>query len=222
VLADAGVPLTAEWVAVSIDAGSTPASVDALIAGLSDEFPAANVETADEFRERIVGMVDEVLTVVSVVVALAVIVALIGITNTLALSVFERTRELGLVRAVGMTRRQLRRMVRFEAALVATFGAVLGVGLGLVFGWGVATALPASFVSTTAIPFGSIVVLVIVAGSAGVVAAWLPARRAGKLNVLDAIDAPGGDLCVGWRHVSSFPGLGKRPLDLTRRLHGAM
>jgi putative ABC transport system permease protein len=124
---------------------------------------------------------------VNVMVALAVIIALIGIANTLALSVFERTRELGLVRAVGMTRRQLRRMVRFEAALVATFGATLGVGLGMLFGSGVVAALPASFASSLSIPVVQIVVLMVVAATAGVVAAWLPARRAGRLDVLDAI-----------------------------------
>ncbi len=187
VLATAGVPQTAEWLAVSVSDGASPAAIEALVTSLSDEFPAANVETSDEFRARIVGTIDQILTMVNVMVALAVIIALIGIANTLALSVFERTRELGLVRAVGMTRRQLRRMVRFEAALVATFGAVLGVGLGLFFGWGLVVAMPRSFAATTAIPFGNIVVLMIVAAMAGVVAAWLPARRAGKLNVLDAI-----------------------------------
>ena len=187
VLADAGQPQTLEWLALSITDGASPEAVDGLIASLGNEFPAANIETGDEFRERVTGMVDELLTMVNVMVALAVVIALIGIANTLALSVFERTRELGLIRAVGMTRRQLRRMVRFEAALVATFGAVLGVGLGLFFGWGIATALPSTFASSTSIPVGNIAVLMIVAALAGVVAAWLPARRAGKLNVLDAI-----------------------------------
>ena len=186
-LAEAGVPQTAEWLAVSLADGASSAAIDALITDLSNEFPAANIETSDEFRTRVVGMIDEVLTMVNVMVALAVIIALIGIANTLALSVFERTRELGLMRAVGMTRRQLRRMVRFEAALIATFGAVLGVGLGMFFGWGLVAALPESFAATMAVPFGSIIVLMIVAAAAGMIAAWLPARRAGKLNVLDAI-----------------------------------
>ena len=97
---------------------------------------------------------DDTLAIVNVMVALAVIIALIGIANTLALSVFERTRELGLVRAVGMTRRQLRRMVRFEAALVATFGAVLGVGIGLLFGYGVVGALPESLATRCLDPHG--------------------------------------------------------------------
>ena len=187
VLTKAGVPQTAEWLAVSIIDGASPAAIDALVTNLSNEFPAANIDTSDEFRTRILGMIDEVLTMVNVMVALAVIIALIGIANTLALSVFERTRELGLMRAVGMTKRQLRRMVRFEAALIATFGAVLGVGLGMFFGWGLVVAMPEAFAATTAVPFGSIIVLMIVAAAAGMVAAWLPARRAGKLNVLDAI-----------------------------------
>ena len=102
-------------------------------------------------------------------------------------TIFERTRELGLIRAVGMTRRQLRRMVRVEAALVATFGAVLGVAVGLLFGWGIVSALPESLTSTLSIPVANIVILMIIAGVAGVVAAWLPARHAGRLNVLDAI-----------------------------------
>ena len=187
VLAGAGVAQTAEWLAVSIADGAAPADVDALVASLSDEFPYASVETAAEFRQRVEGMVDKVMTMVNVMVALAVIIALIGIANTLALSVFERTRELGLVRAVGMTRRQLRRMVRLEAALVATFGASLGVGLGLLFGFGVVAALPASFASGLSVPVVPIVVVVLVAALAGVAAAWLPARRAGRLDILDAI-----------------------------------
>ena len=117
-------------------------------------------------------MVDQVLTMVNVMVALAVVIALIGIANTLALSVFERTRELGLVRAVGMTRRQLRRMVRYEAALVATFGATLGVGLGLLFGFGVVTALPASFASGFSVPISQIAIVMLVAAER---------RRGGRL-----------------------------------------
>ncbi len=187
VLTGAGVDPTAEWLAVSIADGASPAAVDSLVTGLSNEYPYASVETAKQFRQRVQGKVDQVMTMVNVMVALAVIIALIGIANTLALSVFERTRELGLVRAVGMTRRQLRRMVRFEAALVATFGASLGVGLGLLFGSGVVSALPVSFASQLSVPIVPILVLMLVAAVAGVAAAWLPARRAGRLDVLDAI-----------------------------------
>jgi putative ABC transport system permease protein len=126
--------------------------------------------------------------VVNALLTLAVVIALIGIANTLALSVHERTRELGLLRAVGMTRRQTRRMVRWEAVLVALFGAILGVAAGLVFGWGVVSALPAdTFGGTLRIPVRQILQMVVLASAATLVAAWLPARRAGKLNVLDAI-----------------------------------
>jgi putative ABC transport system permease protein len=187
VLADTGVPNTPEWLAVSIADGASPAAVAALVADLSDRYPHASIETADQFRERVAGMVDDVLIMVNAMVALAVIIALIGIANTLALSVFERTRELGLIRAVGMSRRQLRRMVRLEAALVATFGATLGVGLGLLFGFGIVQALPASFASQLAVPIVPIVVVVLVAALAAVAAAWLPARRASRLDVLKAI-----------------------------------
>ena len=176
-----------EWFAINISDSASAAEIDSVIVELEERFPAADIETTEAFRQRVEGLIDEMLAVVNVMVALAVIIALIGIANTLALSVFERTRELGLVRAVGMTRRQLRRMVRFEAALVATFGAVLGVAVGVLFGWGVVTALPDSFASTLAIPIPSIALLVIVAAMAGVLAAVLPARRAGRLNVLDAI-----------------------------------
>ena len=172
---------------MSVADGAPPADVEALVANLSGQYPNAFVETPDEFRHRIEGVIDQVLTMVNVMVALAVVIALIGIANTLALSVFERTRELGLVRAVGMTRRQLRRMVRYEAALVATFGATLGVGLGLLFGFGVVSALPASFASGFSVPIPQIAIVILVAAGAGVVAAWLPARRAGRLDVLDAI-----------------------------------
>lgn len=176
-----------EWFAVNVDDNASAEAVDEAIDSWSELVPSADIETSEEFRDRVEGLIDETLAVVNIMVALAVVIALIGIANTLALSVFERTRELGLVRAVGMTRRQLRRMVRFEAALVATFGAVLGVSIGMMFGWGVVEALPDSFASAVAVPYRSIVVLMMIAAGAGVLAAVLPARRAGRLDVLDAI-----------------------------------
>ena len=156
--------------------GGLPA-VQAFVADHSEQHPNAFVETPTEFRQRVEGMIDQALTMVNVMVALAVVIALIGIANTLALSVFERTRELGLLRAVGMSRRQLRRMVRYEVAVVATFGATLGVSLGLLFGFGVVTVLPASIASGLAIPISqiAIVMLVVVAAAAGV-ATGTPSR----------------------------------------------
>jgi putative ABC transport system permease protein len=187
VLEEAGVAQDADWLAVSVADGADPAAVAALFDGVAQADPQARVETADQYRDRLAGMIDDVLAMVNVMIALAVVIALLGIANTLALSVFERTRELGLVRAVGMTRRQLRRLVRCEAALVAGFGAVLGVGVGLLFGWAIVTAMPDSLISGMAVPVGPIATVMVVAAGAAVLAAWLPARRAGRLDVLDAI-----------------------------------
>jgi putative ABC transport system permease protein len=187
VLEAVGIVPDAEWVAFSFADDASQASRDAFVAGLADEYPYASVETGDQFRDRMAGTIDVILAMVNAMVALAIVIALIGIGNTLALSVFERTHELGLVRAVGMTRRQVRRMVRFEAALVALFGATLGVGLGLLFGYGVVGALPATFASNFSVPVPAILAVVLVAAGAGVVSALLPARRAGGLDVLDAI-----------------------------------
>ena len=119
--------------------------------------------------------------------ALAVIIALIGIANTLALSVHERTRELGLLRAVGMTRHQLRTAIRWESVLISLFGTGLGFVLGVGGAWGITKALADEGVSTFVLPSGQMVVIVGLAVLAGVLAALGPARRAGRLNVLEAI-----------------------------------
>lgn len=178
---------TIYWMALTIADGVDDAQLAAAFGEFAEFYPLATVETFVEFVDGVEGDIDAILTALNAMVALAVVIALIGIANTLALSVFERTRELGLLRAVGMTRRQLRRMIRFEAGLVALFGAVLGVGIGIGFGWAAVAALPAEFTSTLAIPVSRIVILVAVAGVAGLIAARGPAKRAGKLDVLDAI-----------------------------------
>ncbi|MGI8620595.1 MAG: FtsX-like permease family protein [Actinomycetota bacterium] len=110
-------------------------------------------------------------------------IALLGITNSLVLAVFERTRELCLLRAVGMSRRQARSMIRWEAVI----GAVLGLVIGVFFGWALVTALKDEGVSRLSLPAGQLIAYVVVAGVAGVIAAIPPARRAARLNVLDAI-----------------------------------
>lgn len=187
VLVDVGVGGQPSWLALSVADGVDPAVARSAVEEVAAAYPQSNVDSTSEFSDRVTGFVDQSLAVVNVMVALAVIIALIGIANTLALSVFERTRELGLLRAVGMTRRQMRRMVRYEAALVAAFGSVLGVAIGLLFGWGVVAALPSSFTSSLSIPVVRIALLMAVAAGAGVGAALLPARRAARLDVLAAI-----------------------------------
>lgn len=175
------------FVAASLAEGVSLEESEPIVERLQDEFPQVTIENQTEFIESSEEQLDSFLAIVNGMLAFAVLIALLGIANTLALSVFERTREIGLLRAVGMSRRQTRSMIRWEAAIVAIFGALLGVVLGVLFGFAVVTILPDSIISQFAVPVGTLVIYVVVAGLAGLVAAWLPARRAGRLNVLDAI-----------------------------------
>jgi putative ABC transport system permease protein len=167
--------------------GVSEADARAAIEPVLAAYPDVRLQDRAEFTKAQLGQIDSLLAVVNVFLALAIIIAVIGITNTLALSVFERTRELGLLRAVGMSRRQLRRMVRLEAVIVAVFGAILGLVVGLLFGFAVSSALPDNFVSGISVPVGTLLFLVVLAALVGVLAAIGPARRASKLDILDAV-----------------------------------
>jgi putative ABC transport system permease protein len=149
-------------------------------------FPSVEIQDQEEFREAQESQINQFLNLMYVLLALAVFIALIGIANALALSIFERTHELGLLRAVGMTRPQLRRMVRYEAVIIAVFGTLLGLVLGVAFGMAMVQALSSEGISL-GIPVGQLVVFVILAGLAGLLAGVWPARRAARLDVLDAI-----------------------------------
>jgi putative ABC transport system permease protein len=118
---------------------------------------------------------------------LAIFIALLGIANTLALSIIERTRELGMMRAVGMTRTQLRSMIRWESVIIAIQGTLLGIVVGVLFGWALVTALSDEGIETFRLPVTTLVVIVVLAALAGVLAAVWPARRAAKLDVLRAV-----------------------------------
>ncbi len=182
-----------EWkskdVAFALFAGAQGADADALQkkadAAVAD-FPTAETMTIDTFKKDQLKQVDQLVGLIYALLSLSVIVALLGIINTLALSVFERTRELGLLRAVGMSRRQVRRMVRAESVITAAIGALLGVVLGVAFAALVSRPL-ADEGFLFRIPFGQLIVLVIVAALAGVLAAIPPARRAAKVDVLRAV-----------------------------------
>jgi putative ABC transport system permease protein len=150
-------------------------------------YPQLKLQDRSEFSQSQEDQVNQILVSVNGLLLLAVVIALLGIANTLALSVLERTREIGLLRAVGMSRRQTRRMVRYEAVLIAVFGAFLGLVIGVLFGLGAASAMPASVITVVSVPFPNLVLIVIVAAIAGVVAGLLPARRAAKMDVLHAI-----------------------------------
>jgi putative ABC transport system permease protein len=168
---------------VNTAGGASAATTAKLEAGLK-AFPNAKVQTRDQFKKNQIAGLKSVLNILYVLLALSVIVSLFGIVNTLVLTVFERTRELGMLRAVGMTRRQMRRMIRYESVNTALIGAVLGIVLGIVL----ASLLVArvKFISF-APPVVSLIVFAIVAVIAGVFAAIFPARRAARLNVLEAL-----------------------------------
>jgi putative ABC transport system permease protein len=151
--------------------------------------PFANIDVQNQaqFRQKQANLVNSILRLVTVLLALAVLIAFVGIVNTLSLSIYERTREIGLLRAVGTTRRQVRSMVRREAVIVAVIGALLGMAVGVLFGWAMQQALSGQGVTALSIPYGQLAIYMVAAGLAGVAAAALPARRAAKLNVLEAI-----------------------------------
>ena len=131
--------------------------------------------------------INQLLALVYVLLALAIVIALLGIGNTLALSIFERTRELGVMRAVGMTRRQLRSTIRWESVIIALQGTLLGLLVGIFFGWALVRAQKNQGITVFSLPYLTLVIVIVLAGLAGVVAAILPSRRAAKLNILHAI-----------------------------------
>jgi putative ABC transport system permease protein len=149
-------------------------------------FPTANPQTIDDLKEEQNGQVDSLVGLVYALLSLSVIVALLGIVNTLALSVHERTRELGMLRAVGMSRRQVRRMVRAESVITAAIGAVLGMVLGLAFAAIVSRPL-ADDGFVFELPVVTLIAVAVLAALAGVVAAIPPARRAARVDVLRAV-----------------------------------
>jgi ABC-type antimicrobial peptide transport system permease subunit len=168
---------------VRIKGGQTPANLAALDKRLKS-FPNAKVATRQKFIDNQIGPLKSILNVLYVLLALSVIVSLFGIVNTLVLTVFERTREIGMLRAIGMTRRQVRRMIRHESVITAAIGGVLGIILGIVLGG--LLVYRVDFISFS-LPVPSLVAFAIATIIVGIVAAIFPARRASRLNVLEAL-----------------------------------
>lgn len=151
------------------------------------DYPQYEVRDQTDYKEALKGQIDQLLNMIYGLLALAIIVAILGVVNTLALSVVERTREIGLMRAIGLSRRQLRRMIRLESVVIALFGALLGLGLGM--GWG-ATAqqlLALEGLNVLDIPWPTIIAVFLGSAFVGLFAALVPAFRAGRMNVLNAI-----------------------------------
>jgi putative ABC transport system permease protein len=168
---------------VQMRSGETPANKAALEQQLK-AFPNAKVQTKKQFVDNQISGLNAILNVLYVLLALSVVVSLFGIVNTLVLTVFERTRELGMLRAVGMTRRQVRRMIRYESVITALMGGVIGIVLGLVLG--ALLAARVDFIVFT-LPWRQVIIFGVAAVVVGLLAAIFPARRAAKLNVLEAL-----------------------------------
>ena len=197
------IPSDSDWIVSTADWGGFPDPQDfyvgvikpddvstkeaaRVVNRVAERFGGIEADNKAGFIDRQIAQFDQILGLVYVLLLLAVIIALVGIVNTLALSVYERTREIGLMRAVGMSRKQLRRMIRNEALVTATFGSLLGLAIGLFFGVMIVQSFSSDGI-TLSIPVGQIVVFLILAGLAGLAAGVLPARRAARLDVLDAI-----------------------------------
>jgi putative ABC transport system permease protein len=167
------------------DIGTAKAAVEAALV----DYPNVTVNDSDDITRKAQDSVDQLLGIVTALLLLAVIVAILGIVNTLVLSVVERTHELGLLRAVGGTRRQVRSVIRCESVLMALLGAVTGIALGTVSGIALSRALADEGITTVAVPMGTLAVYLVVAAAVGVLAAFGPARRASKVDVLQALSA---------------------------------
>jgi putative ABC transport system permease protein len=175
------------FVMVKLQPGANLQTVQQGIEEATRSFGNIEVQNQTAFRDQQAGFINQLVGLITALLAMAILIALFGIANTLGLSIFERTRELGLLRAVGMSRRQVRSMIRWESVIIAILGAVLGIVIGVAFGWSIQQALASQGLTELRIPGGQLVVYFILAGFAGVLAAIVPARRAARLNVLRAI-----------------------------------
>ncbi|CAM3156429.1 ABC transporter permease [Stackebrandtia soli] len=172
---------------VQLNDGADKGDVIEEINGLLDSNPEVSAADMSAFTDQITQIFDVILLVVQILLGLAIFIAIIGVVNTLTLSVLERTRELGLLRAIGMTRGQVTRMVTVESVVISLFGSLLGLGIGAGLGIAVQQALKDDFVDVLAMPWGTMAFYLVAAVVIGVLAAMIPAYRANRLNVLNAI-----------------------------------
>jgi putative ABC transport system permease protein len=174
-------------VVVAIAPGVSMSQARHAINGVLKDYPTAELLTDDEFKGAVAAEINQTLNLVYVLLAMALVIAFFGIANTLALSVFERTREFGLLRAVGMYRAQVRSTVRWEAVLIALLGATLGTAIGVGFSWALVQALHDQGIDHFTVPVQQVTIIVLLAAVAAVVTAAIPARRASRMDVLEAI-----------------------------------
>jgi putative ABC transport system permease protein len=169
-----------------------PGKAEQVRAGIEQvlkQYPNGKLQDRSQFKAAQAAQVNQILNLIYALLLMAILIAVFGIGNTLALSILERTHEIGLLRAVGMTRAQVRSTVRWEAVIIALFGTFLGLLVGVFFGWVLVQALSDQGIDQLALPAGQLLVLVILGALVGTLAAWLPARRAAKLDILRAVEA---------------------------------
>ncbi|MGW1960868.1 ABC transporter permease [Streptomyces sp. NPDC001935] len=167
--------------------GTSPERLRPRLEKTLEPYPQVQVRDQADYKKLVHDQIAVLLYLVYALLGLAIVIAVLGVVNTLALSVVERTREIGLLRAIGLGRRQLRRMIRLESVVIAVFGAVLGLALGIIWGVCVQQVLALQGMKALAIPWTTIVAVVIGSAVVGIVAALLPALRASRMNVLAAI-----------------------------------
>ncbi|MEZ5186805.1 MAG: FtsX-like permease family protein [Candidatus Nanopelagicales bacterium] len=167
--------------------GADPATTLPAVEKVTDENPLLQVLDQASVKEQNSRQINQLLYLIYGMLGLSIIIAALGVVNTMALSVLERTREIGLLRAVGASRRQVRRMIRWEAVLVAVAGAAIGVLVGMLAGISLRAALSGDGIDVLVIPIGTLIVILVLAILLGVLAAALPARRAARLDILAAI-----------------------------------
>jgi len=180
-------PVVDFFIPVKLAEGVDAREGEEAVAAALAEFPQAEVQSNAEFRQTLEGQINQILVMITVLLAFAIVIAVLGISITLALGVFERTREIGLMRAVGMTKRQTRKTVRWEAVIVATFGAVVGIVVGTLIGVALSLAVPDTVIDRLALSWSTIAFILVGAVIAGLIAALYPSYKASNLDILDAI-----------------------------------
>ncbi|WP_371528810.1 FtsX-like permease family protein [Streptomyces sp. NBC_01283] len=179
--------ITDQQVLVKMEGGPSDKAEDAIVDALGDN-PAIKIQDKDAISNEIAGAINLMLNMLYGLLAMAILIAVLGVINTLAMSVFERKHEIGMMRAIGLDRAKVKQMVRLEAVIISLFGAVLGIGLGLFMGWVAGDSISGTVKTyTMEIPAGRIAIFLAIAALVGVLAAMWPARSAAKLNPLMAI-----------------------------------
>jgi putative ABC transport system permease protein len=176
-----------QQVFVAMDGGASDRNEQALVDALGDN-PAIKVSDRQDIRNEFGGFINTALNIMYGLLAMALIIAVLGVVNTLAMSVFERQQEIGMLRAIGLDRRRVKRMIRLEAVVISVFGAVVGVGLGAFLGWAVGQTVKSEIPGyALVLPWDRIGLFLLLAALVGMLAAMWPARSAARLNMLTAI-----------------------------------